>query len=91
MIPRVTEDAQMADRSPSSDIGDESGIGSDRGATTGTPRWVYVFGIIALIVVLLFVVLLLVGGGHGPRRHTSSGDAGGWPVATRLAAHSGHR
>ena len=36
----------------------------------GTPRWVKVFGIIAVVVVLLFVVLLLVGGGqHGPGRH----------------------
>jgi hypothetical protein len=39
---------------------------------TGTPRWVKVFGIIALAVVLLFVILLLTrgpGGGHGPSRH----------------------
>ena len=39
---------------------------------TGTPRWVKVFGIIALAVVLLFVFLLLTrgpGGGHGPNRH----------------------
>jgi hypothetical protein len=42
----------------------------DRGSTTSTPRWVKVFGIIALVVVVLFVVLLLVGGGHGPGRHT---------------------
>jgi hypothetical protein len=50
---------------------------------TGTPRWVKVFGIIALLVVVVFVVLLLLGkgGGHGPRRHspgpdTSSGHTG---------------
>jgi len=37
----------------------------------GAPRWVKVFGIIALVVVLLVVVLLLTGGsGHGPGRHT---------------------
>ena len=39
---------------------------------TGTPRWVKVFGVIALAVVLLFVILLLTrgpGGGHGPGRH----------------------
>lgn len=38
----------------------------------GTPRWVKVFGVIALVVVLLFVILLLTrgpGGGHGPGRH----------------------
>ena len=45
----------------------------------GAPRWVKVFGIIALVVVLLFVILLLTRGpgGHGPNRHTSSGDTGG--------------
>ena len=34
-----------------------------------TPRWVKVFGIIALVVVLLFVLLLLFGGPHRPGRH----------------------
>lgn len=38
--------------------------------STGTPRWVKVFGIISVVVVLLFVILLLAGGGrHGPGRH----------------------
>jgi ABC-type transporter Mla subunit MlaD len=38
---------------------------------TGTPRWVKVFAIIAVLVVLLFVVLVVTGrgGGHGPGRH----------------------
>jgi hypothetical protein len=35
----------------------------------GVPRWVKVFGIIALVVLVLFVVLLFTGG-HGPGRHT---------------------
>lgn len=45
----------------------------------GPPRWVKVFGIIALVVVLLFLFLMFTRGpgGHGPGRHTSSGDAGG--------------
>ena len=34
-----------------------------------TPRWVKVFGIIALVVVLLFVGLLLVHGPHRLGRH----------------------
>jgi hypothetical protein len=39
--------------------------------TDRTPRWVLVFGVIALVVLLLFVVVLLVGGGeHGPGRHS---------------------
>lgn len=37
----------------------------DRRSTTGTPRWVYVFGIIALVLVLLFVGMHLTGGGLG--------------------------
>ncbi len=44
----------------------------ERGSPPGTPRWVYMSGIIALILVLLLVVLLLGGGGdHGPRRHAA--------------------
>jgi hypothetical protein len=39
------------------------------GDDTGTPRWVYVLGIIALVLVLLFVILHLIGGGLGG--HTS--------------------
>ena len=84
----------MADApSPHSEgaAGDERGGGSDRGPLTGTPRWVYVFGIIALLVVLLFVILALAGGGHGPRRHTSSGDAGGPFVAMSATGHGVHR
>jgi hypothetical protein len=40
----------------------------------GTPRWVKVFGTIALVVVLLFVILLFTRGpgGHGPGRHMPS-------------------
>jgi hypothetical protein len=41
------------------------------GDAAGTPRWVKVFGIIALVVVLLFVVSLLTGVRHGPTRHTA--------------------
>ena len=54
----------MAEPPHSPDHGVEAGA--------GTPRWVKVFGIIALIVALLFVVMLLVGGDHGPGRHTGS-------------------
>jgi ABC-type transporter Mla subunit MlaD len=42
----------------------------DGEVTTGTPRWVKVFGIIAIVVALLFVIMLAAGGGrHGPSRH----------------------
>jgi hypothetical protein len=45
--------------------------------TAGTPRWVKVFALIALVLVVLVVVMLIAGrGGHGPGRHTG-GEAGG--------------
>jgi hypothetical protein len=55
---------------------------------TGTPRWVKVFGIIALVVVLLVVVATFIGGEHGPGRHTQTGDAGGQgPSSGVVEAH----
>jgi uncharacterized cupredoxin-like copper-binding protein len=65
---------------PSLDPGtgdDLGGVGPGRGSTTGMPRWVKAFLIVALVVVLLLVILLLTGGGHGPARHTSTGGHGG--------------
>jgi hypothetical protein len=48
----------------------------DRGSNS-TPRWVKVFGIVALVLVLLFVVLHLADPDrHGPRRHTQLGEPG---------------
>ena len=38
-------------------------------STYRTPRWVKIFGIIALALVLLIGVMLLSGGEHGPGRH----------------------
>jgi hypothetical protein len=50
----------------------------DGEVTTGTPRWVKVFGIIAIVVALLFVIMLVAGGGrHGPGRHKPSGVGSG--------------
>jgi hypothetical protein len=64
----------MADLPRHPDTGD-GGAGSDPGSTTGTPRWVKVFGLVALIVIVLFVVVILTGGGeHGPGRHTPGGS-----------------
>ena len=43
----------------------------------GTPRWVKLFGIIAIVLALLVVVVMFIGGGdHGPSRHLLSGDPG---------------
>jgi hypothetical protein len=49
---------------------------SGEGASTGTPRWVKVSGLVAIVVIVLFVVVTLVGGGeHGPGRHTPGGGS----------------
>lgn len=43
----------------------DDGVRPDRGSPPSTPRWVKVFGIIAIVLVLLFVILHLAGGGFG--------------------------
>ncbi|MEO7118919.1 MAG: hypothetical protein ABIZ34_08105 [Candidatus Limnocylindrales bacterium] len=44
----------------------------------GTPRWVKVLGIAALVLALLVIVVMLVSGGqHGPGMHATSSDVGG--------------
>lgn len=61
---------------------------ADRPPYPGTPGWVKVIGIIAIVVVLLFVVLLVTRGPHGGlSRHF--GDAGGrTPLARVIADHA---
>ena len=55
---------------------DDTGYDQARGPTTGVPRWVTVFLLVAAgIVVLGLVVMLLVGGDHGPGRHQSAAVA----------------
>jgi hypothetical protein len=51
---------------------------ADRPPYPGTPLWLKVSGIIAIVLVLLVVIIIFtgVGGEHGPGRHTPSGDAG---------------
>jgi hypothetical protein len=62
----------MADPPPYSDVRNDTGVSPDPDSTAGTPRWVKVFGIIAIVVALLFVSMLVAGGGrHGPSRHAS--------------------
>ena len=56
----------MADLPPYPD----TGVGSDRGATTGIARWQKVVGVIGLVVFLGLGILLLTGGDHGPGMHT---------------------
>lgn len=64
----------MADPPPYGDSPDDAGTEPGRPAPPGTPRWVKVSGIVAVVVVGLLVVMTLVGGGqHGPDRHAPSG------------------
>ncbi len=59
----------MADPPPNHDSHGGTRVGSDSEPTTSTPRWVKVFGLIALVLVSLFVILHLTGrglGGHMP-------------------------
>lgn len=50
-----------------------------------TPRWVKVFGIVAVVLAIVVVLALLIGGKHGPGRH--AGDAGEQTVSGGVAAH----
>jgi hypothetical protein len=72
----------------------ETGVEPDRQSAAGTPRWVKVFGIVALILVVVFVVLQLVGvgGRHGPGRHTPGGDTSEdqtLPAGVTTGTHTG--
>ena len=68
----------MADPRPYPDTNDAAaGVVPVRGAAASTPRWVKVFGVIALVLVLLVGIMLLTGGGsgdHGPGRHIPPTD-----------------
>jgi hypothetical protein len=49
----------------------------------GTPRWVKVSGLVAVVVLVLFVIVLVVGGGeHGPGRHQLGDHTGPPPRIT---------
>jgi hypothetical protein len=67
----------MADLPPSPDANGNTNVGPGQELTLGIPRWVKVFGIVALVLVLLVIIMLFVSGGnHGPGRHIPSGGAG---------------
>lgn len=97
------EDMHMADLPPYPDSNGDTSVGPDRGSPPGTPRWLKVFGIIALVIILLIVIALAtgLGGPHGPGRHSPSGGSGIEPVSiimysggdpgsyTPLIAHAG--
>jgi hypothetical protein len=74
----------MADPPPSPDSNGDTGDELDRESTTGTPRWVKVFGIIALVGVLAFVIVLFTQGPHRPGMH-----GGGETPASSVVARGG--
>ena len=64
----------MAHSPADADLGGNARGEPAPGSPPGVPRWVKVFGIVAIVLVLLLGGLMLFGGGsHGPGRH---GDAG---------------
>jgi hypothetical protein len=84
----------MAISSPDPDAsehsGHDTGAGPGRNSPPRTPRWVLVFGFIALALGILLVVMLLSGGDHGPGRHAPpGGDRDRPPLATLRAPFGG--
>jgi len=63
----------MADSPPLPNRGDDSDPTPASGST-GAPRWVKVFGLVAVVLVLLVAVMVVAG--HGPGDHVPSADAG---------------
>jgi len=83
----------MADPRQDSDPDGRTDTAPGRESTTGPPRWVKVFAIIALVLVLLVVVMFLAGGNHGPGRHLGTGAGGhaSYSSVTGVGTSGGHR
>ena len=69
----------MTNWPPSTDTGEDidASLDPEHQRTSGAPRWVKVFAIIALALAVLFVGLKVtgLGGNHGPGRHGRTGTA----------------
>jgi hypothetical protein len=77
--PPSTSAAEETDSNP--------GRTSAAAAYPGTPRWVKLGGIIAVVVILLVVLIMAIAGGeHGPARHIPSGSGAALQIATALLA-----
>lgn len=57
----------MADQPRSIDSDKDRPVAPNRDTSTGMPRWVKVFGVIAIVVVLVFLFLVFIGA-HDPSR-----------------------
>jgi hypothetical protein len=61
--------------------------GSNSSAYPGTPRWVKLGAIAAVLVILLVVlVMVLTGSEHGPMRHIPSGSGTTPPIVAAVRA-----
>jgi len=60
---------------------------TDSDSANRTPRWVKLFGIVALILILLLGILHF-SSGHGPGSHLTSGEMGGATMPTSMMAES---
>ena len=65
----ATEETHVAGMPPYSDTDDQRGAGPTRGATAGTPPWVYVLGIVLAIALVVLVIVLHLSGILGPGLH----------------------
>jgi len=84
----------MADLSTYTDTNDDTDVGPDRRATTGTSRWQIVVGIIGIVVALWvgnqMVNIIFADGGQspaqaGPEQHTGGGNTHADPTGTSSA------
>ena len=58
------------------DVSREPDAGGEADEPAGAPRWVKVFGVIAVVLLVLLAIMLLSGGNHGPGRHLGSSGLG---------------
>ena len=65
----ATEETHVADMAPYIDTDDQGGAGPKRGATTDTPPWVYVLGIVLAIALVVLLIVLHLSGILGPGLH----------------------
>jgi hypothetical protein len=71
--PARQKEVHMADP-PHADPGDDTHVRPRRGSAPGAPRWVKMFGIVAVLLVVLFIILHLTG--HSIGGHTMHGAGG---------------